>query len=63
MLDDDYHLFLLKVKIEEIEEDIMDELFRLLPEYSEVSGIESSLDQIKSLIKAIDSKLKAKRFK
>lgn len=63
MLDDEYHLFLLKVKIEEIEEDIMDELFRLLPEYPEVSGIKSSLDQLKGHIKAIENKLKAKRFK
>lgn len=62
MLDDEYHLYLLNEKVTEVEEDILNELFRLLPEYPEVSAIKSSLDQIKALAKTMESKLKAKRF-
>ena len=36
--------------------------FMLLVATPEVSEIKSSLDQIKSLIKSIETKLKAKRF-
>jgi len=61
MLDDEYNLFLLNEKIEEMEE-IRKDLFYLLPESPEVSEIKSGLDQIKSLIKSIETKLKAKRF-
>lgn len=62
MLDDEYHLFLLNEKVEEIEREILDELFRLLPEYPEVSAIKSNLDQIKVLAKSMESKLKGKRY-
>jgi hypothetical protein len=58
MLDDEYHLHLLNQKVTEIEE----ELLRLIPETEEITEIQTYLTQIKELISAIESKLKAKRL-
>jgi hypothetical protein len=62
MLDDEYHLYLLNEKINEIKEELLKELLRLIPEIQEITEIQSRLNQIKELVSVVESKLKAKRL-
>lgn len=62
MLDDEYHLYLPNEKLIEIEGEILNDLFRLIPETQEITEIQSRINQIKELISSIESRLKAKRL-